>query len=96
MGFADFDGCLRDVTPVIVWRDELVFHLVELDPFLEFSGALVVEQVHLWLIYCAVKVVYQGLISVCHLAFCAVLYGLHQVSVAVQFDQYHDLLIAAA
>jgi hypothetical protein len=36
------DCFLGDIAPVIIWRDKLVLHVVELDSFLELSLALVV------------------------------------------------------
>jgi hypothetical protein len=40
VGFKDLDGFLSNVSPVVLRRDKLILHLVELDPFLEGSRAL--------------------------------------------------------
>jgi hypothetical protein len=41
------DGFLSVVTAVIVWRDELICHVVGLDGVLELVGTFVVEDVML-------------------------------------------------
>jgi hypothetical protein len=41
------DGLLSAVMAVIVWRDELICHVVGLDGVLELVGALVVKDVML-------------------------------------------------
>jgi hypothetical protein len=38
----NLDCFLCNIPPVVVWRYELVLHVVEYDSFFELSGALVV------------------------------------------------------
>ena len=43
------DGLLSSVSTVIVWRDELVGHIIMLDLMLKLSRTFIIQDVHRWM-----------------------------------------------
>jgi hypothetical protein len=88
------DGLLGTVTAVIVWRDELIHHVVGLGGVLELVGTFVVKDVMLGCNSGGMQVVDELLKCLDHFTGLSILHCFHEDDVTVTLCEYHDVLIA--
>ena len=96
MVFEGLDGLLCNVASMIMGGHELIFHAARFDLVFEVLRAFIVKDMQFGEDHGFCQSIDEHLVSAHHLSRCTVFHWLDENCIAVNFGEYHDILIAAA
>ena len=96
MVFECLDGLLCNFVSMIMGGHKLILHAVRFDLVFEVLQAFVVEDMQFGEDHGFCQSIDERLVSAHHLSRCTVFHWLDENCIAVNFGEYHDILIAAA